>query len=77
MAASTLTTLTMNGGPRGSRSVGGVIRFWNNDILANIDGVQEMILEQLRNPLPPSPGRAGPLPLPRAGEGLEQAGEGL
>ena len=54
-----------------------VIRFWNNDILANIDGVQEMTLEQLRNPLPPSPGRAGPLPLPRAGEGLEQAGEGL
>ncbi len=49
-----------------------VIRFWNNDILANIEGVQEMILEQLRNPHPPDPKRVGPLPLPQAGEGLGQ-----
>jgi very-short-patch-repair endonuclease len=26
-----------------------VIRFWNNDILANIEGVAEMILRELRN----------------------------
>lgn len=32
-----------------------VIRFWNNDILANIEGVQEMILEHLRSPHPPDP----------------------
>ncbi|HXE26960.1 MAG TPA: endonuclease domain-containing protein [Stellaceae bacterium] len=53
-----------------------VIRFWNNDILANIDGVQEMILEHLLNPHPPSPEGLAP-PLPRAGEGLEQPGEGF
>jgi very-short-patch-repair endonuclease len=32
-----------------------VIRFWNNDILGNTDGVQEMLMEQLRNPHPPDP----------------------
>jgi very-short-patch-repair endonuclease len=32
-----------------------VVRFWNNDILANIEGVQEMILEELRKPHPPDP----------------------
>jgi very-short-patch-repair endonuclease len=40
-----------------------VIRFWNTDILTNIDGVQEMILGHLRNPHPPDlKGRAPPSP---------------
>jgi very-short-patch-repair endonuclease len=37
-----------------------VIRFWNTDILTNIDGVQEMILGHLRNPHPPDPKGSGP-----------------
>lgn len=42
-----------------------VLRFWNNDILANIEGVQERILEVLRTQTrPPHPD-----PLPQAGEG--------
>ncbi len=51
-----------------------VIRFWNNDILANIEGVQEMILEQLRKLLTlPTPKGSG-LPLPQAGEGSTASG---
>ena len=40
-----------------------VIRFWNNEILENIDGVHHAILQILDEP---SPSRAsqGPLPLP-------------
>lgn len=40
-----------------------VLRFWNNEILENIDGVQLAILRILEEP---SPSRAshGPLPLP-------------
>ncbi len=44
-----------------------VMRFWNNDVLGNLDGVLEVILEALGGPLPqedPHPG-----PLPQAGEG--------
>ena len=44
-----------------------VVRFWNNDVLGNLDGVLEAILEHLGGPLPqedPHPG-----PLPQAGEG--------
>ena len=46
-----------------------VIRFWNNDVLTNIDGVLEVLLavltkeEQQEDP--------HPSPLPRAGEGAE------
>jgi Protein of unknown function (DUF559) len=38
-----------------------VLRFWNNDVLANTDGVVETILDTLthRSPLPPHP---DPLP---------------
>jgi very-short-patch-repair endonuclease len=38
-----------------------VLRFWNNDVLSNIDGVVEQLIENLR----PSP-----LPSPKTGEGL-------
>ena len=41
-----------------------VIRFWNHEILANIDGVLEAILMALEEKEEPSPN-----PLPRAGEG--------
>jgi very-short-patch-repair endonuclease len=50
-----------------------VIRFWNNDILQNTEGVQQMILEALEAPSPSrsfAKLRSGPLPLPQAGEGL-------
>jgi very-short-patch-repair endonuclease len=34
-----------------------VLRFWNNDVLMNIDGVIETVLKNLRRPSPqPSPG---------------------
>ena len=45
-----------------------VRRFWNHDILTNVDGVLQSIAEAL-----PSPSHAasprGPLPLPETGEG--------
>ena len=37
-----------------------VLRFWNNDVLKNLDGVIEMILEALASPAPhPNPLPAG------------------
>jgi very-short-patch-repair endonuclease len=36
-----------------------VLRFWNNDVLKNLDGVLEVILEALASP-PPHP---NPLPV--------------
>ena len=42
------------------------LRFWNNDVLENTDGVVEAILAELRNSLPPF----APTPaLPRRGGG--------
>jgi len=40
-----------------------ILRFWNNDVLKNLDGVLERVAEALREPLPPS------LTLPRKGGG--------
>jgi very-short-patch-repair endonuclease len=39
-----------------------VLRFWNNDVLSNTEGVAEMILAALRDerPHPPSPAGLGP-----------------
>ncbi len=39
-----------------------VLRFWNNDVLGNTNGVLEAILQALRHPLPtlPHPGRGVP-----------------
>jgi very-short-patch-repair endonuclease len=38
-----------------------ILRFWNNDVLSNIDGVQEAIAEDLRgyHPHPALPHRGG------------------
>ena len=36
-----------------------VIRFWNNDVLANIDGVVEIIERALRDRPSPNPSRSG------------------
>jgi len=46
-----------------------VLRFWNNDVLTNIEGVFAVILESL--------GKAGPSPQPspRGGEGVMRSGE--
>lgn len=45
------------------------IRFWNHDVLGNIDGVVRAIKDALPSPShPSSPG--GPLPLPATGEGI-------
>jgi adenine-specific DNA-methyltransferase len=44
-----------------------VIRFWNNDVLTNIDGVLEVILEALQK----KEEDPHPNPLPRAGEGAK------
>ncbi|ESS73587.1 hypothetical protein MGMO_15c00080 [Methyloglobulus morosus KoM1] len=43
-----------------------VLRFWNNDILTNIEGVLESILEGCQNSSAPSP-----QPLPRRGGGAK------
>jgi len=40
-----------------------VLRFWNNEVLTNIDGVLEVLLEALASPDP------SPQPSPRRGEG--------
>ena len=51
-----------------------VIRFWNNDILANLDGVLAAILESLaKQSLTLPPLRGGSLPLPRGGRGAESS----
>jgi adenine-specific DNA-methyltransferase len=44
-----------------------VMRFWNNDMLSNMDGVLTPILEALGGPLRPEDPH--PNPLPQAGEG--------
>jgi very-short-patch-repair endonuclease len=44
-----------------------VIRFWNNDVLANTEGVLVMILEALRADPPP-------YPPPQRGRGEEERG---
>jgi very-short-patch-repair endonuclease len=36
-----------------------VIRFWNNDVLGNVDGVLQTILEALGNAPPPTPPASG------------------
>jgi very-short-patch-repair endonuclease len=47
-----------------------VLRFWNNDVLRNTDGVLEMIFDALETP--PSPGalRAPPSPQGERGRGV-------
>ena len=32
-----------------------ILRFWNNDVLKNRDGVMQIIIEQLKSPLPSPP----------------------
>jgi len=43
-----------------------IVRFWNNDVLSNMDGVLTVILDCLGDPKAEDP---RPNPLPRAGEG--------
>ena len=45
-----------------------VIRFWNNDVLQNIEGVVEAILQALANSPSPSALRASSPPAPAGGE---------
>jgi very-short-patch-repair endonuclease len=49
-----------------------ILRFWNNEILTNLDGVLELIRDRLVTGQLPSPSHAsrGPLPLPRRERGL-------
>ena len=47
-----------------------ILRFWDNEILTNIEGVAEAILEVLRERALTLPRlRRGPLPLPQCGRG--------
>jgi very-short-patch-repair endonuclease len=47
-----------------------VLRFWNNDVMSNMDGVLETIAESLRAETPPHPASAdgGSRPLPASGK---------
>src|SRR6185437_1302749 len=47
-----------------------ILRFWNNDVMSNMDGVLETIAEALRTDKPPQPVSAsgGNRPLPASGE---------
>ena len=38
-----------------------VLRFWNNDVMQNIDGVMHVIAEAVSAPLPPTPDPSPPL----------------
>jgi very-short-patch-repair endonuclease len=48
-----------------------VLRFWNNDVIANVDGVLEAIVDTLQNDRHPQPilgaGESRPLPTPGPG----------
>jgi len=44
----------------------GYLRFWNNDVMQNIDGVLDVIAEAALAPLPPTPDPSPPL---RGGRG--------
>jgi very-short-patch-repair endonuclease len=47
-----------------------VLRFWNNEVLQNIDGVLQVIVEALDVETPPHPDREDAVrPLPHAGRG--------
>ena len=51
-----------------------VLRFWNNDVLSNTNGVLEVILNALLVENPPHPDRFAVRPLPASGErSTEQA----
>ncbi|MFD1612227.1 endonuclease domain-containing protein [Sphingomonas tabacisoli] len=52
-----------------------VLRFWNNNVLDNSDGVFDTICAALTDPHPPTASRRAP-PSPRWGEGLEGASLG-
>jgi very-short-patch-repair endonuclease len=45
-----------------------VLRFWNNDVMRNMDGVLESIAEAVRAESPPHPDRFAARPLPASGE---------
>jgi very-short-patch-repair endonuclease len=45
-----------------------VMRFWNNDVLSNMDGVLEVIANALQAENPPHPTRFARRPLPASGE---------
>jgi very-short-patch-repair endonuclease len=45
-----------------------VLRFWNNDVLGNMDGVLEVIATALRAESSPHPPASGGRPLPASGE---------
>jgi very-short-patch-repair endonuclease len=46
-----------------------VLRFWNNDVLANASGVYDAICQELMTPHPPTAARRAP-PSPARGEGF-------
>jgi very-short-patch-repair endonuclease len=45
-----------------------VLRFWNNDVIGNIEGVLETIVGELLAETPPHPVACGDRPLPAGGE---------
>ena len=45
-----------------------VLRFWNNDVMSNVDGVLEVIAATLQADSPPHPPACGGRPLPASGE---------
>ncbi len=47
-----------------------VLRFWNNDVMRNLDGILQTIADALSSPSPPSPDPSPPL---RGGRGNRAA----
>jgi very-short-patch-repair endonuclease len=52
-----------------------VLRFWNNDVLGETEGVLQQIWELIEKAKDPSPPPSPPTPLPLAGEGSPKRGE--
>jgi hypothetical protein len=44
------------------------VRFWNDEVLTNMDGVLEVIAQALQLEGPPHPAASGGRPLPASGE---------
>ena len=51
-----------------------VVRFWNNDVLSNLEGVLAVLAAELGNTPHPAPRLRSPPPSPARGEGKEQEG---
>ena len=51
-----------------------VMRFWNNEVLSNLEGVLNLLAAEIRNTPHPAPRLRSPPPSPARGEGKKEEG---